>query len=470
MKLGRKGGRLWCIRRLQCICMTLILSVCLVTGIRMNMVQSLAANGPDVCAPCYVVMNAATGELICEKNMNVQCYPASITKIMTAMVVYEQLSAEQLNDVLTFSYDAVNTNLDIRSTTLDPTAKEGEQMTVNDALHGMMMPSANECANALAEYVAGSNAAFAELMNQKAEELGLENTHFVNPHGIDDENQYVSCYDMAVIMRAAIQIPECRELLGCVNYTIPATNLSQQRELTAGHGYVNGEYAYEGVICGKGGKTVLAKRTLVTCVDRDGIELIAVVLNDEESRAYFDTQVILDFSFGYLKGEIEEVNWEPMDKEIWPIDTAGLYEYCNTCYAKVEDGLDENTKLHTSGLWDNWYVVEYNGVTCFAYAPEWTDGVVVEATPTPTPKPDNPFYQNVKEPEAGETAAYTRESREDAGADFELADEDYTPRGPVEILWLFTGIGLVSAGGAAAVAASLAISHSKQKHKDKRRH
>ena len=257
-----------------------------VTCLTFDRIEANAVAGLDTRAPAYCVMNAKNGDVICEKDMMGTFYPASITKILTALVVYENISPNQLNDRITFSHDAVETYAPKESSTLTPKAQEGEVMTVNDALHGMMLPSGNECANALAEYVAGDIPSFVAKMNAKVADLRLTGSVFTNPSGLDDGNQHVTAYDMAAIMRKAVQNESCRQLLSCKSYTIPATNVCGPRELVAGHAMVSGDYPYEGEICGKGGKTKLAGRTLVTYVDQEDFQLIVVVLGDDETRAF----------------------------------------------------------------------------------------------------------------------------------------------------------------------------------------
>ena len=129
-------------------------------------------------------------------------YPASITKVMTALVVLEHASLE---DKVTFSHDAVY-NVDRGSSNAQ--IEEGDVLTVNDCLHALLLKSANEAANALAEHVAGSREAFAEMMNEKAKELGCTGTHFQNPSGLQDENHYTTARDMALIGMAAFQNKE----------------------------------------------------------------------------------------------------------------------------------------------------------------------------------------------------------------------------------------------------------------------
>ena len=155
--------------------------------------------GPQIYAESAIVMEADTGTILYNKDMDMVNYPASITKIMTALITLEQCS---LDEVVTYSYYATH-SIEAGSSSIGTT--EGEELTVEESLYALLLESANECGNGLAEHVAGSIDAFVEMMNQKAADLGCTNTHFVNPHGLHDDNHYTSAHDMALITQAAIQ-------------------------------------------------------------------------------------------------------------------------------------------------------------------------------------------------------------------------------------------------------------------------
>ena len=149
-----------------------------------------------------ILMEAQTGTVLFAKNEDQPYYPASITKILTALIVLEHCS---LDEEVTFSHDDVY-NVEAGSSTAG--IDEGDVLTVRDCLYALMLASANESANALACHVSGSREAFAELMNQTAESLGCTGSHFANPSGLNDENHYTTAHDMALITRAAIQNPD----------------------------------------------------------------------------------------------------------------------------------------------------------------------------------------------------------------------------------------------------------------------
>lgn len=248
---------------------------------------------PQIKAEGAVLYDATRDQVLYEKNADTRYYPASITKIMTALLVLEHCN---LNDTVTFSQTAV-TNLESGAVTLG--VKAGDQFTVEQCLYGLLLKSANEIANGLAEHVSGSISGFADLMNQKAASLGCTNTHFVNPNGLNDSNHYTTARDMALIADAAFSNPTLCKIASTVNYDFPATaSVPSVRKLTMGHKMVNpakSEY-YSGIVGGKTGYTSLAGNTLVTCAERNGTRLIAVILKSRQTH-YADTKALLDYGF-----------------------------------------------------------------------------------------------------------------------------------------------------------------------------
>ena len=247
---------------------------------------------PEVAAEGAVLLNAATGEVLYGKNQDQQFYPASITKVMTALVVLEHCN---LNDTVTFSKTAT-TNLESGAVALG--VSEGDQLTVEQSLYGLLLKSANEIGNGLAEHVSGSVSAFADLMNTKAKELGCKNTHFANPHGLNNENHKTTPYDMALILRAAVANDTFRRIDTTTSYEFPAIKNAGARTITMGHKmmYKTDSRYYEGIIGGKTGYTSKAGNTLVTAVERDGVRFIVVVMKAKGTH-YTDTKAMLDYGF-----------------------------------------------------------------------------------------------------------------------------------------------------------------------------
>lgn len=249
-----------------------------------------------------ILMDADSGTILYGKNMHEAYYPASITKILTALIIIETCD---LDDIVTFSNNAVNT-LEPGSSILG--ARVDDQLSVRDCLYALLLQSANEVANALAEHCSGNTEAFAEVMNEKAQSLGCTDSHFANPSGLNDPNHYTSAHDMALIAQAAFSNPTFVEIDSTLYYDVPAGQLKQYPDgwrYYAHHRMMkkNDSVYYSGIIGGKTGYTSLAGNTLVTCAERDGMKLIAVVLNGHQTH-YSDTTTLFDFGFNNFKSVV----------------------------------------------------------------------------------------------------------------------------------------------------------------------
>ena len=278
------------------LCLTLILGFC------PGQTAYAAAEWPSeisISADGGILMDINSGAVLFEKNSHEPYYPASITKILTALIVIENCG---LDETVTFSNTAVN-SLEPNSSILG--ARAGDTLSVRDCLYALLLQSANEVANALAEHCAGSIDAFAEKMNEKAAELGCTDSHFANPSGLNNPNHYVSAYDMALIAKAAFNNPTFVEVDSTTYYDVPAGKLKQYPDgwrYYAHHRMLrrNDSLYYDGAIGGKTGYTLLAGNTLVTCAERDGMKLIAVVLNGHQTH-YSDTKALFDYGFKNFK-------------------------------------------------------------------------------------------------------------------------------------------------------------------------
>ena len=259
-----------------------------------------ASDWPDniyIEAEGGIVIDADSGTVLFGKNIHEPYFPASITKILTALVVIENCD---LDEMVTFSYDAV---FNVEENSSNMAASVGDVLTVEDCLYGLMLASANESGNALAEHVAGSREAFAEMMNAKAAELGCQDSHFANPSGLNDPNHYTSAYDMALIMKAALENETFVEIDSALYYR--HAPIKQYPDPEDPHNVVyahhqmlkkNSPVYYPGAFAGKTGYTSLAGNTLVTAATRNDMTLITVVLNGSQVN-YSDTKRMLDFGF-----------------------------------------------------------------------------------------------------------------------------------------------------------------------------
>lgn len=245
-----------------------------------------------------IVMDADSGAVLFGQNIHVQKAPASITKILTALVVIENSS---LDDTVTFSHDAVY-NVEDGSGNKNA-IEEGDTLSVRDCLYLLLMRSSNQAANALAEHVGGSRDGFVKMMNEKTAELGCENSHFANPSGLNDDTQLTSVYDMALIASAAYKNDTLLTISKDKSYRLPATKnnpdgvtIQPEHKLLITTDTESPNY-YPYAVAGKTGYTSIAGQTLVTYAIKDDRHQIAVTMKSTQATHYQDTIALLDFGF-----------------------------------------------------------------------------------------------------------------------------------------------------------------------------
>ena len=249
--------------------------------------------GPQISAEGAVLIDAETGAVLYEKNATERLYPASTTKLMTALLALENSA---LGETVTISHNAVY-DIDVDSSRI--WVDEGEELSMEDSLYALMLPSANDLAYAIAEHIGGTKEGFAEMMNAQAQELGCVNTHFMNPHGLDEEEHYTCPLDLALITRPLLKNSSFLKISGSKNYQIPPTNLCKDsRWVLNTHLMIRGSQPYDGVIAGKTGHTDLAGANLVTCARRGNMTLIAVIMKAPDDTAlYNETAALLNYGF-----------------------------------------------------------------------------------------------------------------------------------------------------------------------------
>lgn len=259
--------------------------------IQTNEIKSWPA-GPEIGAQAAILMDAETGVILYAKNIHEKLYPASTTKIMTTLLAVEH---GNLTDPVSFSHEAVfsiprdssNIGMDV-----------GESISLEQCLYGIMVGSANECANACAEHIAGNIEDFVTLMNEKAVSLGCKNTHFANSNGLFDENHYTSAYDLALIAKEFFQNETLLKIGNTARYHFTPTNTQPDDfYLRNKHKLINGELAYKGILGGKTGYTSEARETLVTCAEQNGMKLICVILKEESPYQFTDTETLFNYGF-----------------------------------------------------------------------------------------------------------------------------------------------------------------------------
>lgn len=235
----------------------------------------------DIGSSSCILIESKTGRILYEKDAYSKYYPASTTKIMTALLTLENVS--DLKEVATVSYNSVFTVPSGYSTDL---LKVGEELTIEDLLYALLVKSSNEAANVLAEHISGNVESFATMMNTRAVELGCKNTHFVNPNGIHNENHYTTAYDLSLITQEAMKNETFRKIVSTASYTLPSTNKYDRidRNLITTNDIIrkSSKYYYEYAIGIKTGYTTPAKNCLVAGANKDGVELILVLLHADK--------------------------------------------------------------------------------------------------------------------------------------------------------------------------------------------
>lgn len=224
---------------------------------------------PTVSAEAFVLYCADNGQIIYSNNENKKMKPASTTKLMTSLITLEQSASA--NKKVTFTKDMMAEGSSMY-------LKVGDQLTLKDLASGMMMASGNDAANAAALTISGNSEKFAERMNERAKQIGMSNTHFITPSGLDDENHYSTAYDMALLMSYALENEDFANLTSQKSATVSFIKPESKKTTYANHNRLLSMYEY--CIGGKTGYTMAAGRCLVTAAKKDGLSLVCVTLND----------------------------------------------------------------------------------------------------------------------------------------------------------------------------------------------
>lgn len=251
------------------------------------MVHALSA--PSVSASSAVLIDASSGRILYGKNENERRGMASTTKIMTAIVAIENAKLDKLVTVAPAAVGVEGSSVYLYA---------GEEITMETLLYALMLQSANDAAAAIAYDVAGGIEDFAAMMNEKARELGLSDTHFMNPHGLDDENHYTTAFELAKIAAYALENDTFAEIVATEKKVIPLHNSSASRLLVNHNRLLR---SYKDIIGVKTGFTKKCGRTLVSAAERDGVRLICVTLNDGDD--WRDHRALLDYGFSLYERE-----------------------------------------------------------------------------------------------------------------------------------------------------------------------
>jgi len=278
-------------------------------------------------AASAILIEAQSGEVIFEKNADEIMYPASTTKIMTAMLTIQSMIYDNLPEMVYISSYAGNPPADSSRVPIS----EGEHVPMKDLLYGMMLRSGNDAATALAEHIAGSEAAFAERMNEAADFLGCQNTNFVNAHGYHHPNQYTTARDMALIARTAMrteppedkkdEIPSFREVSETLEYRLEATDIHPRRRVITNNDFINSikeenRHLFEDGIGIKSGYHSEAMYCFVGAANRAGVELISVVFFSSDRERWTDTRRLMEYGFAQYDSITPEALYRLSPREI----------------------------------------------------------------------------------------------------------------------------------------------------------
>lgn len=314
------------------------LSLVLFTYTSMGTGTAAAANAnkvPNVTSESAIVADADSGRIYYQKNIHEQLYPASITKILTGILAAEKLNPQ---DVITVTDDVLK---GMPSGAARIWLTSGEQITAEEALYTMFLASANDSANALALKIGGTMSNFVDLMNQRAKELGANESHFDNANGLPDKNNVTTAYDMAILTKNAFHNQTLMKYFGATSYTMPATNTQPKSQtfVTLHKMMKNTAYKYDGTIAGKTGWETMSGHTLVTVANRNGHNLICVVMKNDGYSIYEDTIALLNYGF------TQTSSTEPADylKEPAPA-AAAITSYKKPEQAKTEPRFDANNE------------------------------------------------------------------------------------------------------------------------------
>lgn len=265
------------------------LAVCFVMPFVLMDAKTAEDTPPTTSAQAFVLYCPDNNTVICSKNADERMKPASTTKIMTSLITLEE--AASCDSEVTFKQEMAAEGSSMY-------LKVGEKVRLSDLASGMMMASGNDAANAAAYTISGSPEKFSQRMNEKAEQIGMTNTHFVTPSGLDDENHYSSAKDMALLMSYALENDDFANLTAKKSVTVEFLEPKSKKTAYANHNRLLSLYPY--CTGGKTGYTTAAGRCLVSSAKKDGVTLVCVTLNDRND--WNDHISLYDYAFEKYRG------------------------------------------------------------------------------------------------------------------------------------------------------------------------
>lgn len=322
--------------------------------------------GPHIYSEAGIVMDMDSGAILYAKNIDAQHYPASITKVMTALVALQNY---EMDETVKFTWEDIGF-LEYGDAHIG--IKQDEELSMEDALYGMLLASANEVSHAIGSHMKGGYDAFLKKMNETAKEIGCTNSHWMNTHGLHDEEHYTTVRDMAIIGSAAFQYEKFREITGTYQHTIPETKITaEKRYVHQNHKMIRDwdDRYYEYCVGGKTGYTDQALTTLITFATKGDMNLVAVVMRTHGggNNAYADTREILEYGFNNFtkvsvkKDIVGNENVASLDEDAYIIMPVSLSEVKNIKTVIVEPTKEGDKTASVEFYYEDLLVGKTNG-------------------------------------------------------------------------------------------------------------
>ncbi|QST03087.1 D-alanyl-D-alanine carboxypeptidase (plasmid) [Pontibacillus sp. ALD_SL1] len=261
-------------------------AISILTILVLMLVPSYAYSLPGIYGVRGVALEVKSGDVLYDKKAHEKSYPASVTKVLTAILLDEYVKADE--DLVVSEYASIQ---ECSCLVLEP----GEVLTKRDAMHALLIKSANDVATVIAEHIAGSEESFSDLMNQKAQEIGMTNSHFVTPNGLHHEDHYTTAYDLALLGKEALNYPSVIQAMGTTEYTVHTSK--QTIPIYAIHKVMDQPDA----LAGKTGYTSMAQNTLLEIFQKGHNQIVTVVLKTSRDQEYQDVNTMAQYGFSLLK-------------------------------------------------------------------------------------------------------------------------------------------------------------------------
>ena len=383
-------------------------------------------------AASAILIEASTGQVIFEKSPDVVMYPASTTKILTALLALEYGDLDQMctvsENAITFYEDDVTT-IDLRA---------GETVPLRELLYAALVKSANDAANVIAETIGGDMTTFVAMMNQKAAELGCDSTNFTNANGLHNDFHYTTAHDMARITQEAMKNETFRQMVATLNYTMPATNQMRSRSFSNSNRLMvaptaekANKYYFPEAIGVKTGTTSMAGYCFVGAAEREGVELISVLFFTGENARWADTIKLMNYGFSQYVSvtPIDLYNMNPItvDTKNFSLEDTNMGRLPLTCVAQ---DASNTTKIIATPDEVELMAANLKGTMLFEYSREFLAPITageVMGTMTYFPEKGNPVVYNLLAARSIDRRANAPKTLEEIVAETEADPNPFPP-------------------------------------------